>query len=203
MANNQYVNQVGLADGTVLIDLTTDTAEQADVLSGKYFHLKSGQRVQGSCTYDSNTTDADATASEILDGKYAYVNKNKIEGSMPNNGAVTGTITTKAQEYTIPAGYHSGLGKVSISSTEQAKIISSNILNGVTILGVTGNVSPSSSVTSGSVSATPYLTAQTILPSSINKDYISQVNIAAIAITESDNAAGGKTVTIGTVDPAA
>ena len=201
MANNQYVNQVGLADGTVLIDLTTDTAEQADVLSGKYFHLKTGQRVQGSCTYDSNTTDANATASEILAGKTAYVNKNKITGEMTNNGTVTGTITTKSQEYTIPAGYHSGLGKVSISSTEQAKIISSNILNGVTILGVTGNVSPSSSVTSGTVSATPYLTAQTILPSSISKDYISQVDIAAITVTESDNAAGGKTVTIGAVDP--
>ena len=200
---NTYVNQVGLADGTILIDISTDTAEQADVLSGKYFHLKTGERVQGSCTYDSNTTDADASASEILAGKYAYVNKNKIEGTMTNNGAVTGTITTKAQEYTIPAGYHSGLGKVSISSTEQAKIISSNILNGVTILGVTGSVSPSSSVTSGAVSATPYLTAQTILPSSISKDYISEVNIAAIAITRSDNAAGGVTVTIGTVDPSA
>ncbi|MBP5597718.1 MAG: hypothetical protein J6Y02_20270 [Pseudobutyrivibrio sp.] len=201
MANNQYVNQVGLADGTILIDLTTDTAEQSDVLSGKYFHLKTGQRVQGSCTYDSNTTDADASASEILYGKTAYVNKNKLTGSMPNNGTVTGTITTKAQEYTIPSGYHNGLGKVSISSTEQAKIIASNILEGVTILGVTGTVSPSSSVTSGSVSATPYLTSQTILPTSISKDYISQVDIAAIAIVESDNAAGGKTVTIGTVDP--
>ena len=203
MANNQYVNQVGLADGTVLIDLTTDTAEASDVLSGKYFHLKTGQRVQGSCDYDSNTTDADATASEILDGKYAYVNKNKIEGSMTNNGTVTGTISTKAGTYTIPAGYHSGLGSVGISSTEQNKIISSNILSGVTILGVTGNVSPSSSVTSGAVNVTPYLTAQTVLPSSISKDYISQVNISAIAITESDNAAGGKTVTIGTVDPSA
>lgn len=201
MANNTYVNQVGLADGTVLIDLTTDTAVAADVQSGKYFHLATGERVQGSSTKDSDTTDANAAASEILSGKTAYVNKNKITGEMTNNGAVTGTITTKAQEYTIPAGYHSGLGKVSISSTEQQKIIAGNILTGVTILGVTGNVSPSSSVTSGSISATPYLTAQTILPSSISKDYISQVDIAAIAIAESDNAAGGKTVTIGTVDP--
>ena len=201
MANNTYVNQVGLADGTVLIDLTTDTAVAADVQSGKYFHLATGERVQGSSTKDSDTTDANAAASEILSGKTAYVNKNKITGEMTNNGAVTGTITTKAQEYTIPAGYHSGLGKVSISSTEQQKIIASNILSGVTILGVTGNVSPSSSVTSGAVSVTPYLTAQTILPSSISKDYISQVNVAAIAIAESDNAAGGKTVTIGTVDP--
>lgn len=200
MANNQYVNQVGLADGTVLIDLTTDTATRADVLNGKYFHLKSGERTTGTCTYDSNTTDANASASEILSGRTAYVNKNKITGEMTNNGAVTGTISTKAQEYTIPAGYHSGLGKVSISSTEQGKIIASNIKSGVSILGVTGDYS-GEAVTAGTVSATPYLTAQTILPSSISKDYISQVNIAAIAVTESDNAAGGKTVTIGTVDP--
>ena len=199
MANNQYVNQVGLADGTVLIDLTTDTAERADVLSGKYFHLKTGERTTGTCTYDSNTTDANAVASEILSGRTAYVNKNKITGSMPNNGAVTGTITTKAQTYTIPAGYHSGLGGVSISTTEQAKIIGANIKAGIEILGELGTYS-GEAVDVTSVNVTPYLTSQTVLPPS-GYDYISQVNVSAIAIAESDNAAGGKTVTIGTVAP--
>ena len=199
MANNQYVNQVGLADGTVLIDLTTDTAEQADVLSGKYFHLKTGQRVQGSCTYDSNTTDANAAASEILSGKTAYVNKNKITGEMTNNGAVSGTISTKAGTYTIPAGFHNGLGSVAIDSTEQQKIIASNIKSGITILGVQGSYS-GEAVDVTSVNITPYLTAQTVLPPS-GYDYISQANVAAITITEADNAAGGKTVTLGAVDP--
>ena len=96
MANNQYVNQVGLADGTVLIDLSVDTAVASDIATGKYFHLKTGERVQGTNTYDSNTTDANANAAEILSGKTAYVNKNKITGEMPNNGAVSGTISTKA-----------------------------------------------------------------------------------------------------------
>ena len=200
MAQNEYVNQVGLADGTVLIDLTTDTAVASDVKTGKYFHLATGERVQGTNTYDSDTTDANATASEILSGRTAYVNKNKITGEMTNNGAVAGTISTVSGTYTVPAGFHSGLGSVSIDSTEQAKVIAGNIKAGITILGVTGNYS-GESVTAGSVSATPYLTAQTILPSSISKDYISQVDIAAITITESDNAAGGKTVTIGAVDP--
>lgn len=200
MANNTYVNQVGLADGTILIDLTSDTAERADVLSGKYFHLKTGERTTGTCTYDSNTTDANASASEILSGRTAYVNKVKVTGEMTNNGAVSGTISTKAGTYTIPAGYHNGLGSVGIDSTEQGKIIASNIKSGITILGVTGNYS-GEAITAGAVNVTPYLTAQTVLPSSISKDYISQVNVSAIAITESDNAAGGKTVTIGTVDP--
>ena len=106
--SNTYVNQVGLADGTVLIDLTTDTAVASDVQSGKYFHLATGQRVQGSCTYDSNTTDATASSSEILATKTAYVNKNKITGEMTNNGAVSGTISTKAGTYTVPAGFHNG-----------------------------------------------------------------------------------------------
>lgn len=200
MANNEYVNQVGLADGTILIDLTTDTAEQADVLSGKYFHLKTGERVAGTCTYNADTSDANASASEILQGRTAYVNGNKITGEMPNNGAVSGTIATKNGTYVVPVGYHNGLGSVGIDATEQAKIIASNIKSGITILGVEGDYS-GEAVTAGAVSAVPYLTAQTILPSSISKDYISQVDIAAIAITESDNAAGGKTVTIGTVDP--
>lgn len=200
MAQNQYVNQVGLADGTVLIDLTTDTAIASDVHTGKYFHLATGERVQGTNTFDSDTTDANATAAEIISGRTAYVNKNKITGEMTNNGAVSGTIDTAAGTYTVPAGYHNGLGSVGINSTEQAKLIPGNIKSGVTILGVLGDYS-GSSVTAGGVSATPYLTAQTILPSSIGKDYISQVDIAAITITESDNAAGGKTVTIGAVDP--
>ena len=200
MANNTYVNQVGLADGTVLIDLTTDTAVASDVASGKYFHLATGERVAGSNTYDSNTTDANAAASEILSGRTAYVNKNKITGEMTNNGAVSGTISTKAGTYTVPAGFHNGLGSVAIDSTEQGKIIASNIKSGITILGVEGTYS-GEAVTAGAVNVTPYLTAQTVLPSSISKDYISQVNVAAISITESDNAAGGKTVTIGTVAP--
>lgn len=200
---NQYVNQVGLADGTVLIDLTTDTAVAADVATGKYFHLATGERVQGSSTKDSDTTDANALASEILSGRTAYVNKNKVTGEMTNNGAVSATISTKAGTYTVPAGYHSGLGSVSISSTEQAKIIAENIKEGVTILGVEGTLAPASGVTAGTVSVTPYLTSQTVLPTSISKDYISQVNVAAIAVNYSDNAAGGRTCTIGTVDPTA
>ena len=197
---NEYVNQVGLADGTILIDLTTDTATASDVLSTKYFHLATGQRVQGTCTYDSNTTDANATAAEILSGKTAYVNTNKITGEMTNQGAVSGTLATVSGSYTVPAGYHNGLGSVTIDSTEQAKIIASNIKSGITILGVTGDYS-GSTVTAGAISATPYLTGKTYLPSDISKDYISEVVVAAITVARSDNAAGGVTVTIGAVDP--
>ena len=70
-----------------------------------------------------------------------------IVGTMVNRGAVTGTISTKAGQYTIPAGYHNGSGKVGISSTEKNKIIASNIKSGVTLLGVSGTCSPDTFIT--------------------------------------------------------
>lgn len=136
---NQYKNKV-VYNGQTLIDLTADTAIASDVATGKYFHLATGERVQGTSTLDSDTSDANATAGEILSGKTAYVNGNKITGSMPNNGSTSGTISTKAGTVTIPAGYTTG-GTVAISSTEQAKVIASNIKSGVTLLGVAGSLS--------------------------------------------------------------
>lgn len=87
-----------------------------------------------------DTAGADAAAGDILTGKSAYGPSGSISGSMANNGSTGGTISTKAGTVTIPAGYTSG-GTVSISSTEQAKIIASNIKSGVTLLGTAGSLS--------------------------------------------------------------
>lgn len=87
-----------------------------------------------------DTASADATAGDILNGKKAYGSSGEITGSMANNGATGGTISTKAGSITIPAGWTSG-GSVAISSTEQAKIVAGNIKSGVTILGVAGSLS--------------------------------------------------------------
>ena len=203
MASNQYVNKV-IYDGNTLIDLTQDDLTRADVVNGKYFHLPSGERTTGTNTKDADTSDATAIATEILSGATAYVNGTKITGSMNNRGAVTGTISTVAGEYTVPSGYHDGSGKVSIASAEQAKLIAANIRDGVTILGVEGSMSGSEDVKATSTTITPYTTSQTITPADLG-DYNSftSVTVDAIAKTEVDNAAGGKTVTIGTVAPSA
>lgn len=180
--------------GTVLVDMTTDTATAAQILDGYTAHINTGEQVEGTCTYDADTSDATAQRAEILLNKTAYVNGTKLAGSMPNNGAVSGTISTKAGQYTVPIGYHDGSGTVGISATEQAKIIATNIKSGVKILGVTGSYS-GEGATAQAKTATPSTASQVILPDE-GYDYLSQVTVAAIPYVETANAYG-TTVTIG------
>lgn len=195
MPTNSYNSKV-IFNGEVLIDLTGDTVAADKLLKGITAHGKDGAPITGTCDWDAATGDATAAAAEILIGKTAYVKGKKVTGTMPNRGAVSGKISTKAGAYTVPQGYHDGSGKVTIDSTEQAKLIPTNIREGVTVLGVEGTMSGSENMKPQSKSVTPKASAQTVLP---DEDYncLSQVEVAAIPYAVSDNTSGGKTVTIG------
>ena len=111
----------------------------------------------------------DATPNQVLAGKTFTSNSGvKTTGTMTNQGAKTVSLNTSTTSYTIPAGYHNGSGKVSVtleqktvtpSASQQnitpssGKVLSKvtvntdtnlkaeNIKNGVTIFGVTGTYS--------------------------------------------------------------
>lgn len=191
MANNKIIY-----DGEVLIDLTADTVTADKLLVGTKAHDKSGEIITGTCDFDSNTQDATVTQDEILKGKTAFARGTKITGTMQNNGAVNGTIQKKDNAYTIPQGFHDGSGKVGIDSTEQAKIIPTNIRDGVTILGVLGTMTGTEDSKPQSKRVKPTSTEQTVLPDE-GFTCLSQVVVEAIPYAESQNSAGGITVTIG------
>lgn len=193
---NQHVNKVVYA-GRELINLMNDTVTTNTLLYGFTAHDKTGATIEGGCLFDSNTTDANAARAEILYGKTAYVNKVKVTGSMPNVGKATGTISTVDGEYGIAQGYHDGSGKVTIDATEQAKLVATNIRQGVTVLGVTGTMSGEEGVKAQSKEVTPTKDGFTVTPdTSSDYNYLSQVKVKAVPYSETDNPAGGITVTI-------
>ena len=62
-----------------------------------------------------DVTSVDATASDVLANKIIVEADGTVTtGTMPNNGAVSATLDTTTTSYTVPAGYHSGLGSVSV-----------------------------------------------------------------------------------------
>ena len=86
--------------------------------------------------YDA--TECDVAAGNVLSGKKFIGSSGQDTGSMANNGATGGTISTKAGTYTIPAGYTSG-GVVQLGAVTDC--VSGNILSGKSILGVNGSLS--------------------------------------------------------------
>lgn len=195
---------VGDQDLTLLVDAGEfGNASVKEVKKGVTFTSINGVKLTGTLDVSSSgtstgtaTSDATATAANILSGKTAYISSGKTTGTMKNNGAVTGTISTKAGTYTIPSGYHSGSGKVSISSTEQNKIIASNIKSGVSILGVTGTYTGNSSgSTSSNNNCEAYLVDVTN-PTVSFKTTSGTIKAYGYATATSSSSWGGSTTTM-------
>lgn len=181
--------------GETVFDLTGDTVTAEDLAAGKTAHDKSGAAITGINTKDSDTSDATAAVAEILDTKTAYARGAKLTGTMPNNGGVNGSISDKDDEVAIAQGYHDGSGKVTLDSTEKAKLIAGNIKSGVELFGVTGTYS-GEAISAQSKTVSPGQTVQTVLPD-VGYDYLSQVTVAALSVVRTPNASGGTTLTIG------
>ncbi len=193
---NQYVNKV-VVNGVTKVDLTADTVAAANLLAGITAHDRSGAPIEGTMPSLADATgDATATTATILSGSTAYVAGAKVTGAMPNIGAQTITIDDKTDEIAISAGYHDGSGVAKLDATEKAKIIAGNIKSGVSILGVTGDYTGSENVRLQAKSATPSFSSQTVTADA-NYTGLSQVTVAAIPVTYSDNAQGGQTCTVG------
>ena len=193
---NQYVNKV-IIGAEVKLDLTGDDVTPDKLAKGIKAHDKSGAPIVGTSTYNADTTDATATAAEILQGKTAYAKGAKVTGTMPNKGAVTLNVTKKSTPVTIPMGFHDGSGKAQVDPAEAAKIIPENIRDGINILGVAGTMSGTEGAKPQAKAVTPTFEAQEITPDSPEYNFLSSVTVNAIPVSYTDNEQGGQTLKVG------
>ena len=193
---NQYVNKV-IIGAEVKLDLTTDDVTPEKLAKGIKAHDKSGAPIVGTNTYNADTTDATATAAEILKGKTAYAKGQKVTGTMPNNGATTLDIVDKNTPVSIPMGFHDGSGKVEIAAAEVAKIIPENIRDGITILGTKGAMSGTEGAKPQAKTVTPTFESQEVTPDSPEYNFLSSVTVSSIPVSYTDNEQGGQTLKVG------
>lgn len=194
--SNQYVNKV-IIGAEVKLDLTGDDVTPDKLAKGIKAHDKSGAPIVGTNTYNADTTDATATAAEILQGKTAYAKGAKVTGTMPNKGAVTLNVTQKSVPVTIPMGFHDGSGKAQVDPAEAAKIIPENIRDGINILGVAGTMTGTEGAKPQAKTVTPTFEAQEITPDSPEYNFLSSVTVNAIPVSYTDNEQGGQTLKVG------
>lgn len=183
--------------GQTLMDLTGDDVTVDKLLKGIKAHDSNGDPIVGECEYDVDSSEATAVAAEILKDRTAAVKGEIVKGTMPNNGAVAGKISTKDGEYTVSQGYHDGGGKVVIDPNAVTELKPENIREGRTVLGVTGTMT-------GNEAEKPQSSKTVDAP--LNEDLIvgpdegftclTEVVVKKVPYQEIDNTADGKGITV-------
>lgn len=191
---------VDLGDATITGDANH---ESALILKGSSTENTAygpdGKLIYGTCLYNANTNDVDdvgAIAGDILIGKKAWVSGQKITGTMPYNDAPTVTISDTTP-ITVDAGYYSG-GTIKLDNTSLTNLIAANIRAGKTILGVSGELTPSSEVShqSKTVATNLDFDSPVVVSADEGYDFLDSVTILPVPFTETSYR-GGTMITIG------
>ena len=108
----------GVAGGgnyTLQAKSITPTKKEQNVTSDDGYYGLSSVTVAAIPEAYQDVSSTTAAAGNVLAGKVFVTKEGAVTtGTMVNNGAVSKTLDATTTSYTVPAGYHSGSGKVSI-----------------------------------------------------------------------------------------
>lgn len=108
----------GVAGGgnyTLQAKSITPTKKEQNVTSDDGYYGLSSVTVAAIPEAYQDVSSTTAAAGNVLAGKVFVTKEGAVTtGTMVNNGAVSKTLTPSDTSYTVPAGYHSGSGKVQI-----------------------------------------------------------------------------------------
>ena len=138
-----------------------------------------------------DVTSVTAEASQVLATKiFVNANGSIVTGTMVNNGAVNQTISVASPSYTVPSGYHSGAGVVSIIAEESSAIPSTSsqevvptsgkVLSKVTVEAIPSNFAD---VTNVDATAADVLSGKTIVLANGSEVEGTMADNSAVSVT--------------------
>lgn len=155
-----------------LIDLTADKILEGNTILGIEGTVEAG---------GIDTSDATATVKDILAGKTAYVDGEKLEGTMANNGDLIITPNTDEQDHS--AGYYNSIQVRPVTSSVDTNIKAENIKSGISILGVSGSLIE---LNGHELEVTP-ATVQKVIEPEDNYNAITKVTVEAVTSSIDSN----------------
>ena len=160
------------SDVATAIGLTADKISEGNTILG----------IEGTAGAGGiDTSDATATVKDILAGKTAYVDGEKLEGTMANNGDLVITPNTDEQDHS--AGYYNSIQVRPVTSSIDANIKAENIKSGISILGVSGSVIE---LNGHELEVTPS-TEQKVIEPEENYNAITRVTVKAVTSSIDSN----------------